>query len=97
MSQQAVANFIEKLNSDAALQAKIDQIDRNDPEAFLTAAKAAGYDFSASEWNLVVGTNYENISAEKLSEADLESVAGGVGDLVIEFNLTGSSCWTAKC
>jgi predicted ribosomally synthesized peptide with nif11-like leader len=85
MALAAVEEFLDKVGSDAGLQAELSKAleAENDREAVTNLAKTKGYDFSSDElWTEVQKRQAEfqpNSEADdlELSDEELESVAGG--------------------
>jgi predicted ribosomally synthesized peptide with nif11-like leader len=78
MSIEQAKAFIEKLGSDENLLNQVNSAGNDD--ARMQLAKAAGFDFTADEFNSVI----DQLSGEELSEEDLDSVAGGLGNFEIQ-------------
>ncbi len=70
MSVESAKAFVEKFNADEAFRKSLD--DAADDAARQQAAKDAGFDFTKDDLKTVTGEK-----KGELSEAELESVAGG--------------------
>jgi predicted ribosomally synthesized peptide with nif11-like leader len=88
MSNQKVEEFLTKVGEDLSLQTELSHAleSDNDRQAVTDLAKSKGYEFSSDElWAEVqkrqaeFGTNDTN---GELSEADLETVAGGISPTI---------------
>ena len=73
MSVENAKAFIEKLNSDADLRAKIEGA--ADDNAKRAAAKEAGFDFTRDDMKAAAGSH--SSKGGELSEEQLSAVAGG--------------------
>ena len=82
MSAEAVAQFLERVNQDSALQEELTQaINASQPGADRVAASEIGakygYSFTADEIGEAMEAVEQQQSGEELSEEELEAVAGG--------------------
>ena len=80
MTIAAVKEFLTKASEDTALQAELAKAmeAENDREAVTALAKTKGYNFSAAELAQAVQENQKAAEEQgELSDAELESVAGG--------------------
>jgi predicted ribosomally synthesized peptide with nif11-like leader len=94
MSVEQAKAFIEKLGSDENLLNQVYSAGNDD--ARMQLAKAAGFDFSADEFNSVI----DQLGGEELSEDELDRVAGGLtahidGVVFNKWKVTGS-IWNGK-
>ncbi|NWJ45519.1 MAG: Nif11-like leader peptide family natural product precursor [Chloroflexi bacterium] len=81
MSQQAAAEFLEKVETDSELKNKVMTLGSGaSVEDVLDVAAAAGYQFNTAEL-MAAGKLREEVSSSapggELSESDLDAVAGG--------------------
>src|SRR5260221_10443647 len=72
MSAQNILEFVNKVNSDTSLQARIAALTA-EVNALVKLAAETGFVFTVDEWKRAVG-----VSSEGLSEDDLKQVAGGL-------------------
>jgi len=81
MSQQAVSDFVQKVEKDSALRGKLSQLAREDMAGILKVASTAGFNFTADEytayWQTSGRGNIAQNLPESLSEEELDKVAGG--------------------
>ena len=82
MSKQAISDFLDRVTDQAELREEIHQVfakteDSDRPDTVVKLAKTHGFEFSAEEFLAALEQRYANPTAE-LSEAELESVAGGM-------------------
>jgi predicted ribosomally synthesized peptide with nif11-like leader len=82
MSRQAVMNFIIKANEDKALYEKVNTLPSSRVELLIDIARDAGFDFTADEFVSTVLEHSRN--AGQLEEDDLEQVAGGASDYLMQ-------------
>jgi predicted ribosomally synthesized peptide with nif11-like leader len=89
MSNPKVQEFLNKIGEDSSLQTELSHALEadNDRQAVTDLAKSKGYEFSSDElWAEVQKRQAEfatNNTDGELSEADLETVAGGVSPLIV--------------
>ena len=82
MSAQAVQDFVQKAQSDPALQRQLQGVKSKDKNATIAGlvkiAAAAGFAFTAQEWRAAVKEELaRRHAAAELSEEQLSLVAGG--------------------
>jgi predicted ribosomally synthesized peptide with nif11-like leader len=76
MSFESANEFYQRLATDDEFRNQLENVSSDDR---MTTIQAAGYDFTREEWETVVNGAISSIQAEgELSEADLETVAGGL-------------------
>ena len=75
MSEEQLKAFMAKVKDDTSIQEKLKAA--TDPDAVVVISKAAGFMISVDDLNKAAGY-------QKLSEEDLEGVAGGGGDALQE-------------
>src|SRR5579859_3848324 len=83
MSPQNVLAFINKVNDDPALQARIGSLP-DGVKSLVKFAAASGFVFTAEEWNAAIAA-----SSQTLSENELNQVAGGLVPAVQSPQLNG--------
>jgi predicted ribosomally synthesized peptide with nif11-like leader len=79
MSEEQFSALLAKLKDDAGLQEKLKGAE--DLDAALAIAKEAGYDVSKADW-----LKHKAKQILKLSDEELERVAGGLGLMAGEWN-----------
>ncbi len=81
MSIEAVNQFLEQVSSNQQLQAEVTQAmeEENDRLAVTQLAAKHGFKFTPEELGSQVEKSLESPKEDELSEAELESVAGGRG------------------
>jgi predicted ribosomally synthesized peptide with nif11-like leader len=88
MSNQKVQEFLTKVGEDPSLQTELSHAleSENDRQAVTDLAKSKGYEFSSDELWAEVQKRQAEFSIKQtdgeLSEAELETVAGGASPLV---------------
>lgn len=93
MSKEAVLSFIEAVNANSALKARVDALPGDVP-ALTGAAEAAGFRFTEQEWGLAIAELAAQASGE-LSDGDLAKVVGGLG-LSSPTGLLPNAQWIGK-
>jgi predicted ribosomally synthesized peptide with nif11-like leader len=102
MSNPKVQEFLTKVGEDSSLQTELSHAleSDNDRQAVTDLAKSKGYEFSSDElWAEVQKRQAEfgtKETAEELSEADLEAVAGGafaISPTIIVNQATRQGAW----
>src|SRR5258706_177477 len=73
MSEQHVLAFVNKVNKDKALQAKMHALP-GDTAALVKFAGESGFSFSVEEWQAVAASSFG-----ELTDGDLDAVTGGGG------------------
>jgi len=81
MSQQAVAEFVQKVEKDSVLRGQLTQLALDDMAGIARVAASSGFNFTADEylayWQTQSRGNGATGSSEVLSEDELNAVAGG--------------------
>ncbi len=75
MSIESAREFYERVATDKAFKEQLQNATSDDERR--ASIRAAGYDFTPEEWEVVIDQLTE-INDRELSEAELETVAGGV-------------------
>lgn len=76
MSQQAIADFIAKVESDEALKNRLSQLEGNWVPGTMEVAREMGYEFTQDELKAYIEENY----SDNLSDEMLDKVAGGTSN-----------------
>ena len=76
-----VKKFMEEIERDAALKARIEGLEGQDDavEQAIAIAKEAGYTLTEEDLNVLTDEDFEEEDSEELSLDDLDSAAGGGG------------------
>jgi predicted ribosomally synthesized peptide with nif11-like leader len=85
MSQASAVEFLDQLNTNSELQQKVMGLGKEAPfEKLQPIASAAGFNFTPDELDAASKASSNTVLTDtELSEADLDQVAGGTGNLVI--------------
>ena len=77
-----VKKFMEEIERDAALKARIEGLEGQDDavEQAIAIAKEAGYTLTEEDLNVLTDEDFEEEDSEELSLDDLDSAAGGGGN-----------------
>ena len=80
-----VKKFMEEIEKDAALKARIEGLEGQDDavEQAIAIAKEAGYTLTEEDLNVLTDEDFEEKDSEELSLDDLDTVAGGAGSSVL--------------
>src|SRR5437764_283160 len=83
MSQQAVLQFVQRINKDQVFASKVNMMPVNDIGDVVKFAKDNGFDFTADEFeNTFVKPFKESRGGSgELKDEDLEQIAGGASDI----------------
>jgi predicted ribosomally synthesized peptide with nif11-like leader len=76
MSKQVAIEFLERINSDMALQSKLSDLDRDDILGLMRIAAESGYVFSLADYS-AADRELSNF-ADELTDGELDRVAGGL-------------------
>lgn len=89
MSEEQLAALVAKLNDDPGLREKLEG--SSDLDAFIEIAKEAGFDVSKADW-----LKYQKMQTLELSDAELESAAGGTEITADTLQGGTNNCYTVR-
>lgn len=80
-----VKKFMEEIERDAALKARIEGLEGQDDavEQAIAIAKESGFTLTDEDLNALTDADFEEDASEELSLDDLDTVAGGAGSSVL--------------